>query len=270
MADNQTPEIDGTVVVTEFVRHRNALLARADFGALFTDYYLHLSQHGLKHDEAQDRLFKDALAAFTLHCASRPQGEHIAWTLNFQQPRLNLFLTGDNEDFDVAGRIFTENVRELPRNLFYGDNLPRRGAEKRRSVVEFDGADALRAVEAYYAGSEQRPGRLFYLGGDEYALLSSHPDCDEAWFAAVTQPEIRTLAERETLAPIERRAYRWNCGCTQQKILGALAPAFRADADGLYGGSESIRVQCPRCSATHVLTREAMEAYVAQTAKPGA
>ena len=52
--------------------------------------------------------------------------------------------------------------------------------------------------------------------------------------------------------------------------LGVAQAAFRADAEGLYGGSESIRVQCPRCAATHVLTREAMEAYVAQTAKPGA
>jgi molecular chaperone Hsp33 len=270
MADNENSDINGAIVTVDFVRHRNALLVRADFGPLFTDYYLHLSQHGLRHTEMQDKLFKDLLAAFTLHCASRPQGEHVAWTLNVQEPRLNLFFAGDNEDFDVAGRIFTDNVREAARNLFYSDVIPRRGAERRRSVVEFDGAEAGPAIDAYYTGSEQRLVRFFPLEGDEYAMLVSHPDCDEAWFKGVQAGEIRTLAEKETLARIERRAYRWNCGCTQRKIIAALAPAFRADAAGLFGEGESIRVQCPRCAATHVLTREAMEAFVAETPKAGA
>jgi len=270
MAETENTDINGAIVTVDFVRHRNALLVRADFGPLFTDYYLHLSQHGLRHTELQDKLFKDLLAAFTLHCASRPQGEHVAWTLNIQEPRLNLFFSGDNEDFDVAGRIFTENVREAPRNLLYSDIVPRRGAEKRRSVVEFDGAEATAAVAAYYGGSEQRLVRFFPLGGDEYALLVSHPDCDEAWLRGVTAADVLTLGEKETLARIERRAYRWNCGCTQRKIIAALAPAYRADAEGLFGDGESIRVQCPRCAATHVLTREVMEAYVAEPPKAGA
>ncbi len=270
MSEHPADEINGIVVAVDFVRHRNALLARADFGPLFTDYYLHLAGHGLRHADTHDRIFKDTLAAFTLHCAARPLHEHIAWTVNFQHPRFNLFLTGDNEDFMVAGRLFTENVREAEHNVFFSDNVPRRGAETRRSVVNFDGADALKAVEAYYAGSEQRPARCFYLGGDEYALLAAHPDCDEAWFAAEDPISIRTVAERETLAPIERRAYRWACGCNQRKILGALAPAFRAEPEELFGGGESIRVQCPRCAATHVITREAMEACVAEPPKAGA
>ena len=38
-ADPPTPE--GLDVRTYFVRERNALLARADFGELYVDYYLH-------------------------------------------------------------------------------------------------------------------------------------------------------------------------------------------------------------------------------------
>lgn len=264
------PADSGPEVCTFFVRHRNALLVRADFGPLLTDYYLHLAEHGLRHAEGQDRLFKDALAAFTLHCASRPANEHLAWTLGLQAPRLNLFLAGDNEDFTVAGRIFTENVREAERNVFYSETMSRRGAEKRRSVVNFDGTDALKAVEAYYAGSEQRPARCFYLGGDEYALLVAHPDCDEAWFAAVDSVGLRSLGERETLTPIERRSYGWRCGCTQKKILGALAPAARGGLGELFGGEETIRVQCPRCAASHAITREAMEAYLAESGRTDA
>ena len=66
---------------------------------------------------------------------------------------------------------------------------------------------------------------------------------------------------------IQSRNYGWHCGCTQQKILGAIAPAFRADHEALFGDGETIRVECPRCAAAHTLTREAMEAYLAESGK---
>src|SRR5690606_13529071 len=83
---------------THFVRGRNALVARGDFGEIYVDYYLHLADHGLRVEPAHDALFKRALAAFGLHCVARPWGDLTAWTINFQQPLVNLFLTGDNQD----------------------------------------------------------------------------------------------------------------------------------------------------------------------------
>jgi molecular chaperone Hsp33 len=190
--------------------------------------------------------------------------------MNFQDPRLNLFLAADNEDCTVTGRLFTENVKAAEQNTFYSDIVPRRGIEPRRSVVNFFGSDAFAAVTDYYARSEQRPVRYFHLADDEHAMLVSQPDCDLPWFGAVDAAGVRELAKGEELARIDRRLYRWHCGCTQQKILGAIAPAFRADPEGIFGDGESIRVECPRCAALHVLTREAMEAYLAQSGKPGA
>jgi molecular chaperone Hsp33 len=267
MSDKPAEPISGAEVTIDFVRHRNVLVVRGDLGPLFVDYYLHLADHKLKPAPEHDALFKELLAAFALHCASRPRFEHLAWTVGLQDPRLNLFVTGDNEDCTLAGRIFTENVREAEKNVFYSDLMPRRGAEKRRSVVNFEGAQLFRAVETYYAQSEQRTARYFDLGEDNYAMLVSHPDCDEAWLQGVDLAAVKTLAETETLARIERRAYRWNCGCTQQKILGALAPAARDDVAGLFGEDEALHVQCPRCAATHFISREAMEAYLAQAKK---
>jgi len=263
MSEETSEESAGSIVTLDYVRHRNALLARSDLGPLFTDYYLHLADNQLRHTPEQDAIFKNALAAFTLHCASRPKNEHLAWTFNFQEPLLNLFLAGDNEDWTVVGRIFTENVRPADQNTFYSDSVARRGAESRRSVVNFFGSDAFAAVSDYYARSEQRPVRYFHLAGDEHAMLLSHPDCDMAWFSTVDATAVRELDRSETLARIGRRAYSWHCGCTQQKILGAIAPAFRADPAGVFGESESITVECPRCAAPYTLTREAMEAYLA-------
>ena len=257
-------EPNGTVVTVDFIRHRNVLLARADLSPLFVDYYLHLAEYNIRHEPEHDRVLKDALAAFTLHCASRPKNEHIAWTINFQAPRMNLFLAGDNEDCFVAGRLFTENVKEAAENIFYAEVMSRRSAEKQRSVVTFTGSDVFNAVESYYTASEQRVARYFHLGEDQFAMLTSHPDCDLTWLNRTDAAGVREVAERETLTTIERRLYQWHCGCNQRKILFALAPAARADMADLFGGSEAIRVQCPRCAASHLITREAMEAYLAK------
>lgn len=252
----------GLEVRTYFVRGRNALLARADFGELFVDYYLHLSTNQLKVASEHDAMFKRALAAFTLHCASRPWNELTAWTINFQQPLLNLFLTGDNETGAVTGRAFDENVKEGPENLFFADVV--RGTQpKRRSAVTFTGSDAMAAVETFYAQSEQRGARYFQLGEEDFAMLSEHPDCDLEWFRGLTAEHVKALDETETLAPLEQRIYRWHCGCNQQRMMEVLAPVMRQDPEGLFAGEPKIEIRCPRCGVRHAITRESLEAFVA-------
>lgn len=252
----------GLEVRTSFVRGRNALVAQADFGPLFVDYYLHLNDHGIKVAPEHDALFKRALAGFVLHCASRPWNEMTAWTINFQQPLVNLFLTGDNENGAVTGRVFDENVKELPENLFFADVIRGRG-EKRRSSVSFAGSDPLTAVEEFYVRSEQRGARYFQLAEETFALVAEHPDCDLAWFRALTTEDVARLAETETVNLMERRIQRWHCGCNQRRMLQVLSPVFRSDGDALFGDQATLEIRCPRCSARHLVTREAMEAFAA-------
>ncbi len=256
------PAASGLEVRTQFVRGRHALVARADFGELFVDYYLHLAEHGLRPDAAHDAMFKRALAGLVLHQASRPWNEMTAWTVNFQAPLVNLFLTSDNETGAVTGRIFVENVKELPENLFYADVV--RGRQPvRRSVVPFAGDDPLTGAEQLYVRSEQRGARFFQLGEEDFALVTEHPDCDLPWFAALTTGQVRELDQNETMAPMERRLYRWHCGCNHQRMLEVLAPVMRSDAEGLFGGDPKVEIRCPRCAARHTVTREALEAFVA-------
>ena len=257
------PADAGLTVRTQFVRSRNVLLARADFGELFVDYYLHLGAQQLKPAPEHDARFKRALAAVVLHCASRPRNEMTAWTINFQQPRVNLFLTGDNETGAVTGRVFTENVKEMAENIFYADVV--RGRQpRRRSTVNFTGADPIAAVEKFYAQSEQRGARYFQLDEEEWAMVSEHPDCDLGWFRALTSERVRDLDTTETLVLMEQRVCRWHCGCNQARMLEVLAPAMKEDPHGLFGGDEKIEIRCPRCGARHLVTREALEAFVAQ------
>lgn len=256
------PQESGIEVRTYFVRNRNVLLARAPLSELFVDYYLHLGDHKLKVAPEHDALFKRALAGFVLHCASRPWNEMIAWTIHFHEPALNIFLTGDNGTGAITGRVFTENVREMGGNFFYADVV--RGKEpKRRSAIDFAGGDPLLAAEAFLAKSEQRPARYFQIGEEDFAMVSEHPDCDTAWFDGLNVEKAAKLDETETLALMERRIYRWHCGCNQQRMMEVLAPAMKEDADGLFGPDEKLEIRCPRCAARHAITREAMEAFVA-------
>jgi len=260
----------GLEVPTLFVRDRNALVARAHFSDLYVDYYLHLGEQQMKPAPEADAMFKRALAAFTLHCASRPWNELTAWTINFQQPLVNLFLTGDNDTGAITGRIFDENVKKLPENIFYADVVrgrpvrPAQGGEpKRRSAVNFQGGDPIAAVEKFYAQSEQRIARYFQLAEEEFAMVTELPDCDLAWLNSLTADQVKNFATTETLGPMERRIYRWHCGCNQQRMMEVLAPTMRQEPDELFGGDAKIEIRCPRCGARHAITREAMEAFVA-------
>lgn len=262
MNADQTKEGQGIEVRTYFVRGRNALVARADFGELYVDYYLHQGQHGYQHVPKHDQMLKEALAAITLHSASRPWNEASAWTIHFEDPLLNLFVAGDNRLGTVVGQLFTENVKEKGHNLFLSDVV--RGRETaRRSAVEFEATtDPFRAVERYYAQSEQRPARYFRHGIEDFVMVSAQPGCDLAWFDSLTDEEVRVLDQHETLSLLEQRRYRWECGCTQDRMFAVLAPVMRADPEGLFGDDPVIRISCPRCGARHTITREALEAYV--------
>jgi molecular chaperone Hsp33 len=252
----------GLEVRTYFVRERNALVARADFGELFVDYYLHLAQIERRSRPAEDTMMKEALAALTLHCASRPRNETTAWTIHFSEPLVNLFVTGDNARGTVVGQSFTEGVKQDGRNLFMSD-IVRGQMPVRRSVVELTDADIFPAVERYYDQSEQRPARLFRHGEEDFVMVTAHPDCDMAWFDSLDDAAIRTLDQSETLTLLEKRFYRWECGCDERRMMDVLRPVMMRDADALFGDEPVIRMSCPRCGARHKITREAMEAHIA-------
>lgn len=249
-------------VRTYFVRNRNALVARAEFQNLYVDHYLHLAQHGLHLTPEEDALLKQALTSVTLHGATRPWKETCAWTIHFQEPARNLFVSASNPQGAVVGTLHTENVKHTTSPLFYADvvEYPK---PARRSVVEFTGTDVFSAVEHFYAQSEQRPARLFPYAEEDFVLISAQPDCDLAWLENLTLDDIHRLDQTEELSLLEKRYYQFSCGCSQEKILTMLARSAQESMADLFGEDEVIRVTCPRCAARHMITRESMEAYLA-------
>jgi molecular chaperone Hsp33 len=233
-------------VSSYFVRKRNAMALYADFGRIFEDHYLHLMQLDVRLEPSLDELLKEALASLALHLCSRPQNEAIAWTLNFREPPLNLFVTGDSQLGNVIGRVFTEDVK-VPEATRFFSQVTRPGNPVTQSTVLVDGHDMLRLVEQYYEQSEQLPAKLFRQGGDAYAMVVAHPDIDMGWFDSLDSEAARTLMNDEELRLLERRGYRFACGCNMKTILEVVAGVFAKDPDSLFGGESHVEVHCPRC-----------------------
>ena len=93
-------------------------------------------------------------------------------------------------------------------------------------------------------------------------LVVAQPDCDVAWLSALDADAIRAMDQTETLSLLESRRYRWECGCTEERMKGVLAPLVRQDADALFGDEVMVRMSCPRCGTKYEISRAAMEEFI--------
>lgn len=250
----QEPVDEFTKVESIFVRHRNCLLIQADFTPIFTDYYLHLLDIKERHPENLDSTLKELLATLTLHLTARPWAETIAWTANLRAPRVNFFATGSSVHEYIVGNLFTEDVREPDRNFLYSQTTVT-GKEPRTSTIEVEGTSPMNWLSHFYDQSEQRPGRMFHLHQDTYALIAAQPDFDEEWFEQLTAEEVSKICEVQQTKTLETRKFKFACGCSLEKILPTLS-AWKDKSDELFGDQESLSIQCPRCGKRFRLTRE--------------
>jgi molecular chaperone Hsp33 len=246
---------DFTTVESVFVRHRNALVLRGQFTPIYTDYYLHLMQHGIRHSAELDQMLKDAMAMLVLHLTARPWAETIAWTVNLRAPRVNLFVTGSSVDEAITGRIFTEDVREPDRNFFYSQTSSPNMAEPRTSTLEVDGKDPVAWVSRFYDQSEQRSARAFRLDDENFALVAAQPGCDMEWFESLDDDAVSRIDSTEETKVLEIRRFRFHCGCTLEKILPVLG-GWRERLDELFEDADVIKIQCPRCAASYRVSRD--------------
>lgn len=245
---------DRTRVESIFVRHRNTLMVRANFTDIFIDHYLHLADQKLKPAPELDQKLKELLVVLTLHSVARPWSETHAWTVNLRAPRVNFFATASSTHENVVGRIFTEDVREPAQNMLYTQVMDA-NTEPRRSTVALETVNPFDWLTHFYNQSEQRPGKIFELPNETFALVAAQPDYDEEWFEGLTNEQVATFDETENLSPLENRAFHYHCGCNVQRIMPALA-VWRDKLDELFQGEEAVKVQCPRCAASYAITRE--------------
>jgi molecular chaperone Hsp33 len=246
---------DFSKIESIFIRHRNVLAVRGQFTPIYTDHYLHLMQQKIRHSEELDQMLKDTLAMLTLHAVSRPWAETIAWTVNLRAPRVNVFATASSLQESIIGRLFTEDVREPDRNYFFSQTTSQNMPVPRQSTLEVDDRDPLLWIEQYYTQSEQRPARAFRHDDEFYTLVVAQPDFDEEWFEQLDADQVDRLQKDEETKVIETRRFRFECGCNLEKILPVLG-GWREKPEELFEGADQIIIQCPRCAASYLVTRD--------------
>lgn len=239
-------------ILSIFVRHRNCLALKGKFSPIYTDYYLHLMQHGITPKKELDGMLKELLAYFTLHMVARPWKERQAWTVSLPAPLCNLFVTGSSWEEAVVGRVFTENVRESKQAALYVQTYELH-KDAHTSSIQLHSSMPAEWVEDYYIQSEQRMARCFELDDEEFVLIVAQPDADISWLTELTREQVAELEEKEETKLLESRKFKFFCGCTLEKVLPALG-SWRNRLDELFSGEPSIEITCPRCAARYQIT----------------
>ena len=253
------PVEEFTTVESIFVRHRNALLLRGQFTPIYTDYYLHLMENKLRHKEELDTLLKDTLTVLTLHLAARPWAETIAWTVNMRAPRLNVFVTGSSTRENIVGHLLTENVKEPEQTILHSQTVDKTPQGRQSKVALTEDKDPFCWVEEFYTQSEQLPARAFRLPDENYALIVAQPDCDLEWLDSLSAEDVSQITQREQTKLLETREFRFQCGCSLERILPSLS-AYKGNAEALFEGAAELDIQCPRCGSHYTITPDMFEA----------
>jgi molecular chaperone Hsp33 len=248
------PEGANEAVLDRYVDNQRALiLTDRRFTALFEAWRRHAGLWELPVDGLSEIMLCQGLAAASLHLANRPRDVTTAWTLNLQQPPTNLFLTGDARHDRVAGRVFTEGVKTAEMSRLFIQTI-RPGQEPAESTVQVYGLDILDIFEQYYRVSEQNPARFFELTEDRYLAVLALPGSDRSTLASLSGPDaLEILAQAMFL---ERRVFRFECGCNPQRMLEALRAIFARDPADLFLGDEQVEAACPRCGRRWWVRRE--------------
>lgn len=234
------------------------MFARGQFEGIYDGYLDHARDLGRLPEDAALQLMRKTLAAATLQLSLLPPDQFCSWTFNFDELRLNLFVAGDNNEFQITGRVHQENVKTVGVSRFFYESQ-RPNHQPARSVVDFKGVDVIEAFREYYRRSLQTRATIFELADDDFLLIQGLPNVDVDWFEGLDADSARAMVE-SGLEPIERRCYRFACGCDIKRIIDAVRGMYSGRIEELFGDQDLVDIQCPRCGRAWSLRRNDIEA----------
>jgi len=254
----EAPRLGEVLVRRYFDRQHQVVLAEGRFSGFFTAYVEHVRRWEVELDPLTYTMMRQALAGATLHLSCRPPDVSFGFTLNFRDPPVNIFVTGDAADQRVTGRVFTEGVKTADSSrLFVQSQRP--GHDQMQSMVEVHGLDVLEVFEQYYARSEQKPARFFEPVDDTFLMVLALPDHDAAWLEGLT-PATSSELSTEGLDLLDERIYRFQCGCNPDRMMDALHTIFDGNPEELFKGEPGVETFCPRCGSRWWIDRGDYEA----------
>lgn len=263
MTKNSTPSggngtpVDGkaTAIVHSYVeREHHAVISRGNFEQLYQGYLAHAATIGPMPEAFSLDSMRYAMAMATLQLALWPPDQHASFTLNFSEPLINIFLAGDNHEFQITGRVYSENVKNTGVSRFYVETQ-RPNHKPAQSVVDFDEAHALSAFEHYYKRGVQMRVRIFELEEHDFVMIQGLPIVERQWLSDLTSEDVIEMFD-QGLEEIEQRTYTFQCGCNLPRIKKVVSDVFKSDPSELFGEEKHVEVQCPRCGKFWLITKE--------------
>lgn len=150
------------------------------------------------------------------------------------------------------------------------------GGERYQGVVALEGASLARALESYFARSEQLPTRLWLAADGRGAaglLLQRLPDAagdEDAWprtamladtlrdeelLGLGTEALLRRLFSEETVRLFDGEPVAFRCGCSRERVEGLLRALGRAEVDEALAEQGAIEVTCEFCNRLYLVDR---------------
>lgn len=248
----------GMVTVERFVEHdQGALVAYGSFGPFFQAWNEHALRWEVPTDGLTSVMMHQGLAATTLHLSCRPVDEVLGLTINIKDPAINLFFTGDASQASVTGRAFLESVQAAESSRLFVQTAHRKGTHE--SALDVTGLDVLGIYEQYYARSIQTPCKFYELPDNHtYCMIQGLPELNRDWYQELNRDAAAALVE----APyrlLDRREFRFFCGCSPEKLMEALVGMFRDKPQELFQGDAGVEAHCPRCGTRWWIERQAFD-----------
>lgn len=235
----------------------SALIAVARFLPLVQAYANHARRWQEEPDPLGMVMAHQALAAASLYLSCRPRDESIAWTINFKEPAINVFVAGDAAQETVVARVFTTDVQTADTSRLYVQSH-RPHTDLVQSVIAIEGLDVFDIFERYYRQSDQHSARFFDFDDGRTAMVVGLPGLDEEWLAGLTRESALEYIE-SGLKPIDVRNFRFECGCSPERMLEAIQSIGREELLGLFEGDHPLEVSCPRCGHQWLVRRDDVE-----------
>lgn len=224
------------------------------------------------------RFLGEALAASALLSASIKYHESLILQIQADGP-VRLIVaqcTGKRSLRGLArwtGNLKSETLAEACRNGLLVITIdPGNGQERYQGVVQIVGSSLARAIESYFAQSEQLRTRLWLAADDRSAAglflqrvpgISGDPD---AWTrvqklgATVTSRELLELPNRdllhrlfhqEDLRVFESEVVTFRCGCSRKRIANVLYSLGHGELDGILRQEGHVSAICEFCNRSY-------------------
>ena len=255
MTENESARIGEARVRRLLDEEHQVLVLAGDFGRMFAAYLDHAQRWESLPDGLSQTLMRQGLGAATLHLACRPRGEVRRLDAAHPAP----------PDERVSHRRLPPPHRDRPASSRRTSATPSRGGSTCRSrardgtpllsTVEIEGVDVLQIFETYYRQSEQRPARFYEITDEEFVMFAGLPETDPEWLQGLPRETAIGIAG-DGLRLLDEQVYRFQCGCSLEKILETVRGMFAKNPEELFAGEPGVEVFCPRCARRWWVDRE--------------